>query len=160
MALAADGFVAGAHGEPGQRTFLLQFTVDGVPAWYLLEKAQVAALATESASLLLAAGFAGAGRSVETPELMEASRLAFRVAEIGLVFDAESGLVTLLLTPTDADIEPVAYQLSPAQLDAGARAGGDAVLQGRPRCPQCGLAMDPEGHHCPVTNGDLRHHRP
>ncbi len=160
MALSAEGFVAGAIGEPGQRVFLLQFTVDGVSAWYLLEKAQVAALATETASLLLSAGLAGAGGSMEPPELGEPARIAFRVSEIGLVFDAEDGVATVLLTPTDGDVEPVAYRLSPAQLDAGARAGGEAVLKGRPRCPRCGLAIDPEGHHCPATNGDLRHHRP
>ncbi len=160
MALIADGFVAGAIGEPGQRTFLLQFTVDGVPAWYVLEKAQVAALATESAALLLTAGHAGAGGALEAPALVEPTRIAFRVSEIGLVFDAETELATLLLTPTDDAEEPAAYQLTPAQLDAGARAGGEAVLRGRPRCPRCGLAMDPDGHHCPVTNGDLRHHRP
>jgi uncharacterized repeat protein (TIGR03847 family) len=160
MALSAESFVAGAIGEPGNRTFLLQFVVAGTPIWYVLEKAQVAVLATETVSLLAAAGQADAGATVETPELEEPTHIAFRVAEIGLVYDQDMGLVSLLLTPTDEDLEPAAYLLSPGQLDAGARAGGRAVAGGRPRCPRCGLAMDPDGHNCPVTNGDLRHHRP
>lgn len=37
-----------------------------------------------------------------------------------------------------------------------ARHGAAVCAQGRPRCPLCGNALDPEGHICPLLNG---HHQ-
>ena len=34
-----------------------------------------------------------------------------------------------------------------------AQRGNEAVTKGRPRCPQCGEPMNPEGHFCPKRNG-------
>jgi hypothetical protein len=77
-----------------------------------------------------------------------------------LQYREDPDTITIVLVPTVDDIDSVSFEVTPAQLDAAARNGAAAVRAGRPRCPRCGLAMDPDGHHCPSTNGDLRNHRP
>lgn len=155
-----DRFVAGAIGEPGERVFLLQFDLGGELATFLLEKGQVAALAEQSLELLDQAGFAGAGEGLEPGELVAPVDIEFRVAAMQLTYTEDTGLVALLLGSTEEDTEPIAYELTPAQLDAAARIGREAVAAGRPICPHCGLAKDRGGHNCPIGNGDLRGHRP
>ena len=70
------------------------------------------------------------------------------------------GIGQVVLPESVRSLDSVGFDVTPAQLDAAARHGAAAVRAGRPRCPRCGLAMEPEGHHCPATNGDLRDHRP
>jgi uncharacterized repeat protein (TIGR03847 family) len=153
-------FVAGFIGVPGQRTFLIEIVADRDPAWFLLEKGQVAAFVAESARLLESIGFFGAGASIHLGGVAEPDEIEFRVAEIRIAYDESSGMVAVTLAPDDPDIAATLAFLTPAQLDAAVREGVEAVGAGRPMCPKCGLAMDPEGHPCPTTNGDLRHHRP
>ncbi len=81
-------------------------------------------------------------------------------AELRLGYDEPAETVTLTLVSTGEDAPEVTHRMSSAQLGAAARVAVAAVLAGRPRCPRCGLAMDPEGHPCPLGNGDLRGHRP
>lgn len=157
----ADGFLAGAIGEPGERTFLLELRAGGDVSWFLLEKRQVAAMALESAQLLEETGFIGAGASSGGDGLESPDAVKFRVAQIDMVYTEVSGLIDIVLQPADPEQdEAVAFSLTPVQLDRMARAAAFAVEGGRPACPRCGLAMDAEGHHCPVDNGDLREHRP
>jgi hypothetical protein len=85
----------------------------------------------------------------------------FRVGQIDLVYTEVSGLIDIMLQPVDPERdEAVGFSLTPVQLDRMARAAAAAVERGRPACPRCGLAMDAEGHSCPVDNGNLREHRP
>jgi uncharacterized repeat protein (TIGR03847 family) len=35
--------------------------------------------------------------------------------------------------------------------------GAELINAGRPRCPQCGEPMDPEGHFCIKKNGHRTH---
>jgi uncharacterized repeat protein (TIGR03847 family) len=157
---AVERFAAGADGPPGQRTFFLQVAAESGPVSFLLEKAQVAALSLEADKLLQQIGFAGAGADV-SGALIDAMLVPeFRVAEIHLQYREAAGTVSIIVVPTVDDLDPVTFDVTPGQLDAAARDGGAAVRAGRPRCPRCGLAMDPDGHPCPATNGDLRHHRP
>lgn len=155
-----DVFVAGAVGEPGDRTFLLQFEQGGERVSYLLEKTQVEALAEQSQELLAKVDLAGAGADVDTAEPWFPDEIRFRVGAMQLAYLEASGVFTLTLVPTEDADDAVAYSLTPAQLDAAARDGLAAVSAGRPRCPRCGLAMDRLGHNCPATNGDLRGYRP
>ena len=152
-------FAAGAIGEPGDRTFLLQFETEETLDTYLLEKGQVAALGEQSIDLLNRIGFTGAGSEVDT-SLLRPESLVFRVGEMQLGYSEDSGIVTLVLGSVDETEVDIAYDLTPAMLDAAARSGLETVAAGRPTCPRCGLAMDPDGHHCPSNNGDLREHQP
>lgn len=155
-----DRFVAGAIGEPGDRTFLLEVEAGSVQEWFLVEKRQVAALILQAAQLLDEAGLAGAAGSA-TVELRTPDVVTFRVGHIDLRYREEEDTIEVVLLPVDGvDEEPVEFSVRPDDLGAMARHAASVVERGRPPCPRCGLAMNPEGHHCPVDNGDLRDHRP
>lgn len=157
---SVDLFVAGAVGEPGDRTFLLQFVQGNERASYVLEKGQVEALSEQSEELLESVGHAGAGAEVPESEPWYPDDLRFRVGAMQLAYIQATSEFTLTLVPVDEDTESVVYTLTAEQIGAAARDGLVAVGAGRPKCPRCGLAMDPLGHHCPATNGDLRDYRP
>ena len=154
-----ESWVAGAIGRPGERSFFIQFTADDGVHGFLVEKGQVAALVVEAGKLLAGFESAGAaegtGRSPATGVVPE-----FRVAEIHLAYEAASEIVTVRLIPTVDDADAVEFVLTAAQFATALGDARGAVEGGRPPCPRCGLAMDPDGHACPVTNGDLRGHRP
>ncbi len=152
------GFAADAWGEPGERTFLLQLTGPWGRHTYLLEKAQVGALAAGINHLIS-----------ETDDVPDATAAAaqlidepprFRVAQLALGYDESTGFGVLTISSVAEEDDDVTYRLTLDQLAAAARQGEAAVAGGRPLCPKCGLALDPDGHACPTTNGDLRHHRP
>ncbi len=158
--MTVERFAAGAIGEPGDREFRLEVVADGATTAYLIEKLQVAALAEEAQNLLRERSMLGAGLQVDPGEVSADTPLEFRVGGLQLAVDDNSGLVTIILHSTEEDDLPVTCELSLPQLDAFAREALAIVSSGRPACPRCGLAMDPDGHNCPRSNGDLRGHRP
>lgn len=155
-----ERFVPGFIGPPGERAFYFEVGSETGTSWYLLEKGQVAAFAVEAARLLLGHDLGGAAGDLTLPQITEPDEVEFRVGEMRIAFDEPTGLVALDLVSGEEDDETVTLWLTAGQLDAAARTGVEAVGQGRPLCPRCGLAMDPEGHPCPESNGDLRGHRP
>jgi uncharacterized repeat protein (TIGR03847 family) len=155
-----DSCIPGFVGEPGYRTFYLQVDAAGSRSWYLVEKGQVAALAVDAGRILVDHDLEGAGDDFEVGELAEPDEVAFRVSELELAYDEGTGIVAVTLVSIDEADVPVTHLISTAQLRAAARVAAVAVMAGRPRCPRCGLAMDPDGHPCPLGNGDLRGHRP
>ncbi len=158
--MAVDRLAGGAIGEPGHRVFLLEVEDAGNTTAYLLEKLQVAALAEEAQNLLRERSLLGSGLALDPGGVHADSPVAFRVGGIQLALPEDADVATLVLHSTEEDHEPVAIEVSLAQLDAFARDALVVVAAGRPACPRCGLAMDPEGHNCPRSNGDLRGHRP
>jgi uncharacterized repeat protein (TIGR03847 family) len=146
----AERFVAGAVGEPGSRVFLIEVEGDGPTEWFLVEKQQVAALAERSIRLLRQLGLSVAepGPALEAP-----GEPTFRVGEIALGSDGDA--VVIVLSPTDEG-EPVTFTVSADRLGAMAQRALEVVAAGRPLCRFCGLPIDPDGHPCPASNGDLR----
>ena len=157
--MKAERFAAGAIGEPGDRVFVLEFVVDGVVTAYVIEKVQVAALAQEAQKLLRERGMIGAGLSLETGGIDPSSPIDFRVGGLQLGLGESSDAASLVVHSTEESDPPAEYEVTIPQLDAFAREALEIVASGRPSCPRCGLAMDPDGHNCPRTNGDLRGHR-
>jgi uncharacterized repeat protein (TIGR03847 family) len=161
---------AAAVGEPGQRTFYLQARSDDVLVSLLLEKQQVALLAAHIDELLERVG---APDTVDPDpsvlDLEEPVLPSFRVGRIGIGYDEGRDLVLLQCDefvpepPEDEEDEPVEIAeedlgqvrlwVTRAQAHALARRGENEVAGGRPLCPMCGEAMDPEGHFCPRSNG-------
>ena len=158
--MTVDRFAGGAVGEPGHRAFMIEVVVEGVATAYVLEKAQVAAFAEQAQIQLRASGTLGTGSALDPGGVHADTDVAFRVGGLGLAFDDATETVTILIRSTDEADSPVRYELTHAQLDAFAREALEVVAAGRPACPRCGLAMDPDGHNCPRSNGDLRGHRP
>lgn len=158
--MTVERFAAGAIGQPGDREFRLEVVVDGAVTAYLIEKIQVAALAKEAQAQLRESGNLGVGLALDPGGVDADMDVAFRVGGLHLAFDDTTGIVLVVIHSTDDSDPPVEFELTQAQLDAFARDALIVVAGGRPACPRCGLAMDPDGHNCPRSNGDLRGHRP
>jgi len=164
-----DDIGAGAFGQPGERTFVIQARKGEAVLSVLVEKEQVRLLAAEANQFLdrLAdedpeepAGAADdAGGSITEDEPL------FRARLIGIGYDPERHLVLIELRETASDDEEETppppdesegtvarlYATRP-QIRAMARNGVAAVEAGRPTCPLCDFPMDPEGHICPRSN--------
>ena len=177
-----DGLGAGAIGEPGKRAFYIQARTEHAQLTVLVEKEQVALLATEAVAFLdrIAGDFPEAPLSVpETQtQLHEPTVPLFRARLIGLGYDPERELVLLELRERGADEDDddededdddeavaeastegedeVGYvariYATRAQVRAMAARGAEAVTGGRPPCPLCEMPMDPAGHRCPRWN--------
>jgi uncharacterized repeat protein (TIGR03847 family) len=173
-----EGLGTGAVGEPGARAFYVQARTAATQLTVLVEKEQVALLATEAVAFLdrIADEYPEdpAILPEDVAELREPTVPLFRARLIGLGFDPERQLVLIELrersTDDDEDDEdePLAgldddgddeeagyiariYATRP-QVRAMAARGAAVVEAGRPPCPLCGMPMDPAGHRCPRWN--------
>jgi uncharacterized repeat protein (TIGR03847 family) len=167
-----DTLGAGAIGDPGARAFYIQAGKDGARLTVLVEKEQVALLATEAVAFLdrLAEDYpeeGGEGGPASDGDVDEPAIPLFRARMIGLGFEPDRRLVLLELREHsdddegDDEIEPdddeaegfVAriYATRP-QVRAMAASGAAAVAAGRPTCPLCEQPIDPAGHQCPRWN--------
>jgi uncharacterized repeat protein (TIGR03847 family) len=163
-----DGIVAGAFGRPGARTFVIQARKGSALLSVLVEKEQVALLATEAGQFLDRIDEDEPDDPV-TPE----GRLAddgpvedeplFRARLIGIGYDPDRHLVLIELreTATEDDAPPALEEseghvarlyATRAQVRAMVEVGSQAVSAGRPRCDLCDFPMDPDGHICPRWN--------
>ena len=168
-----DDIGAGAFGQPGQRTFVIQARKGGAVLSVLVEKEQVRLLATEATQFLDRI----AEEQPEDPptsveaqggEVTEAEPL-FRARLIGIGYDPDRGLVLLELREEASDNDEEEEEEGPppveeaegkiarlyatrAQIRVMVRNGVAAVEGGRPRCPLCDFPMNPEGHICPRWN--------
>jgi uncharacterized repeat protein (TIGR03847 family) len=171
-----DRFVAGAVGQPGQRTFYLQVSSGARVTSVVVEKFQVSLLAERIEELLdevlLAAGGQTSVPAAAPAALNDDGPLDlpltedFRVGAIALGWDGEDEQVVIeAQEETETPIEPLAdevpengpgvlrVRLSPAAARAFSKRAIQIVSQGRPPCPLCGLPLDAEGHICPRQNG-------
>lgn len=168
----ADALGAGAVGQPGQRAFYIQARSATGQLTVLVEKEQVALLATEAVAFLdrLAVDYPDDGFTlpVSMAALQEPTVPLFRARLIGLGFDPGRRLVLLELRERPSDDDAAAGGSAPAadddegyvarifatrsQVRAFAARGREAVAGGRPECPLCGQPMDPSGHRCPRWN--------
>lgn len=159
----------GAVGEPGSRTFYVQARTADTELTVLVEKEQVALLASEAVAFLDRLAEEYPEDQVVLPpsvaELHEPTVPLFRARLIGLGFDPERELVLIELREHATDDEsddPEAVEDSPGyvariyatrpQVRAMAAHGAAVVQAGRPPCPLCGMPMDPSGHRCPRWN--------
>jgi uncharacterized repeat protein (TIGR03847 family) len=167
-----ERFVAGTVGEPGDRAFYLQARDGGRRISVLLEKAQVALLATKVDELLDMARRRGSDIPGAVPAGSEDTRPLdvpvdeeFRVGAMALGWDAERGVIVIeALAQIEGEVDVEAFTdagegpdtlrvaLSPASARAFARRAERVVAAGRPPCLLCNLPLDPAGHVCPRLN--------
>ncbi len=163
---------AAAIGEPGERTFYLQARKDDVVVSLLLEKQQVALLSVHIDELLEKVGPPDAEADPGDLDLEEPVMPAFRVGQIGLGYDEGRDLVLLqcdeyvaedeegeAVAPEPDELGRVRLWATRTQVQALARRGELEVASGRPVCPMCGEAMEPEGHFCIRSNGHRKVNR-
>ncbi len=173
-----DALGAGAVGEPGARAFYIQARTAATQLTVLVEKEQVALLATEAVAFLdrIADEYPEdpAILPADVAELHEPTVPLFRARLIGLGFDPERELV-LHRAPRAIDrrrrrrgrrrerrrldddrrrragyVARIYATRPQVRGDGGARRGGRRA--GRPPCPLCDMPMDPAGHRCPRWN--------
>jgi uncharacterized repeat protein (TIGR03847 family) len=166
-------FVAGAVGQPGERTFYLQASDASRVTSVSLEKFQVSQLAERLDELLdevlRRTGMTSAAPSTDSSDdgpldlpLME----EFRVGAIALAWDGDTDRVVIeAQEESESPVEPLAddvpsdgpgvlrVRITPQAARAFARRALRIVAQGRPPCPLCGLPLDAAGHVCPRQNG-------
>jgi uncharacterized repeat protein (TIGR03847 family) len=171
-----DRFVAGAVGQPGERTFYLQASAAGRVTSVALEKFQVSLLA-ERLDELLDEVLRRTGGRVAVPATAPADLAddgpldlplmeEFRVGAIALAWDGEDERVVIeAQEETENPVEPLAEEvpengpavlrvrITPAEARAFSQRALQIVAQGRPACPLCGLPLDEDGHICPRQNG-------
>jgi uncharacterized repeat protein (TIGR03847 family) len=166
----------GAVGDPGARAFFIQARNESAQLTVLVEKEQVALLATEAVAFLDRIADEFPEDLVTLPpaaaELHEPTVPLFRARLIGLGFDPERELVLIELrehtSSDDDDAEELTVEDGPIadeeegyvariyatrpQVRAMAARGALAVSAGREPCPLCDMPMDPAGHRCPRWN--------
>jgi uncharacterized repeat protein (TIGR03847 family) len=168
-----DELGTGAVGEPGKRAFYIQARTPDAHLTVLVEKEQIALLATEAVAFLdkIADKFPELPFDVAAAatQLREPTVPLFRARLIGLGFDPDRELVLLEFrenSPDDDDDDGAGgdpdlgdepgyvarVYATRAQVRALAARGAEAVGGGRPPCPLCDLPMDPAGHRCPRWN--------
>ncbi len=170
---AVDSLGAGAVGDPGQREFYLQARKESAQLTVLVEKEQVALLASEAVAVLdrNSQEYPEEVRDVPPPPVQEAGLREpavplFRARLIGLGFDPEREMVLIELREHSSDDEEeeevpddeleegyvARIYATRSQVRAMAARGAEAVSAGRPLCPLCDMPMDPAGHRCPRWN--------
>ncbi len=159
-----DALGAGAIGAPGARAFYIQAGKDGARLTVLVEKEQVALLATEAVAFLdrLAEDFPeeddDGAVTGEDSVVSEPAVPLFRARMIGLGFEPDRQLVLLELRESSDDEEDdeegfvARIYATREQVRAMAASGAAAVAAGRPTCPLCEQPIDPAGHQCPRWN--------
>jgi uncharacterized repeat protein (TIGR03847 family) len=166
-----DRFVPGTIGDPGARTFFLQARKGDAVVSVALEKAQVTALAARLADLLAVVEegepVSVTGQPDEGP-LDEPLVQIFRVGAMALSWDPKGERVVIEAQPEDeggeyveaadeADEGPdlMRVRIEPAQAREFIRRAERLIAAGRPPCPFCGQPLEPTGHFCMRTNGQL-----
>ncbi|MFZ1756587.1 MAG: DUF3090 domain-containing protein [Caldilineaceae bacterium] len=171
---AVTHIVADALGQPGRRTFFLQARQGRRVASLIMEKQQVAALASSVLQLLdeLQAqhpDLTPASASTQLPRLEEPIDPAFRVGQLGLGYDEEQDMIVLVAQamPSEEpdgdqeeggvvmenDMPRARFFATRTQMRALSEKALGVVESGRPECPLCGRPIDAMGHFCPRTNG-------
>ena len=160
-----ERFVAGTVGPPGGRTFFLQARGQGRLVSVSIEKGQVGILADRIVDLLDSVGGpedsdAVAEHHVDTDALESPIEDEFRVDTVSRAWDEGRSAVVIECHDRDPEEETpgdsVRVVLDPTAARAFARRCQAIVAAGRPPCPFCGQALDPEGHICPRANGYKR----
>ncbi|HVL64617.1 MAG TPA: DUF3090 family protein [Actinomycetota bacterium] len=166
--MTPDVITADYVGRPGRRAFYLQGRKGEETCTLLLEKEQVAVLADRLRELLLmvdASDTIAKATPARDPALSLAEPVEpdARAASIGIAFLEEEERVLIAVEAAgtgdeEEGVEPDEYRflVRRDQVRALLLHALASVGEGREICQLCGLPMDPEGHHCPASNG----HRP
>ncbi|HZY45491.1 MAG TPA: DUF3090 domain-containing protein [Anaerolineae bacterium] len=172
---SVSAITADAVGQPGQRVFYVQARQGLTTVTIETEKEQVRALSLGIHQFLeeLIQRF---------PDRTELDRVdprdldltppfepEFKVAQMGLGYDAETDRVVIVAEAlnTETEDEPAEeaseesgpkarFWITRGQAKALADHALEIVAQGRPLCPLCGRPMNAEGHFCPKRNGHTK----
>jgi uncharacterized repeat protein (TIGR03847 family) len=150
-------------GPPGQRTFFLQAAQGTTVITMIIEKEHAAALSIAIQGVL---NRLGGGRTDEefdpsSLDLILPVEPLFRVGKLGLGYDQEHDMLVImaeeLAAEEDQPVTQVRIWADRVKMAALARKAAVTVSSGRPLCPLCGEAIEPdEVHVCTKGNGHKR----
>ena len=171
-----ERFTVGTVGQPGERTFFLQFRSGNSLISTSIEKSQVAAIAERLRFMLKEIRLVNPiapkpslvrdSLPLENPVLDE-----FRVGSIAIFYDEESNLIQIDLRelnlnseeedeennlPLLNNVEILRIFISPSQANIFQDRAELVISAGRQPCPFCSLPIDPQGHLCARANGYRR----
>jgi uncharacterized repeat protein (TIGR03847 family) len=155
---------AHAIGEPGHRVFYVQARRDRELVSLICEKEQVRALGLHISQLLEDLAEKNPLLSSSDDTLILASDMSleeplesrFRIAQMGLGYDADRDLVILVMQGTvedEGEDPPTArFSATRQQMRALSDHAARVVAKGRKICGNCGRPIDTTGHFCPQMN--------
>jgi uncharacterized repeat protein (TIGR03847 family) len=155
---------AHAVGEPGKRVFDIQARRDRELVSLICEKEQVRALSQHINQLLEDLSEKNPLLSSSDDMLVLASDMSleeplesrFRVAQMGIGYDADRDMIVLVMqgvTEEESDSAPTArFAATRQQMRALSEHAAQVVSKGRRICGNCGRPIDPTGHFCPQMN--------
>ena len=146
---------AESFGEPGKRTFRIYVECDGGDASIWIEKEHLLQLALAIQQMAMSVGRDDYDPS-PPPELAGGyASMDIRVAKLALGHDPRRAMFVLDVHDVE-DVESDATLRVWTDLRQLERFSEEALrvcAAGRPLCPLCGRAIDPDGHMCPRVNG-------
>jgi len=162
---SVDRFVAGTVGQPGERAFFIQARFKTLLATVAVEKLQVAALAERLEIVIRDLRHNDFSLRLERLPMDEAPlenpiEPDFEIGAISLAWDEVSLRMSLELFEIAAEDDEAENSLKVSltldQCNSFVMRSKALVNAGRPPCPFCGIAIDPQGHLCPRANGYRR----
>ena len=164
---STDAFTAGALGEPGQRTFVLQVRAEGQRITIKCEKEQVAALSEYLRKLLADAPDVSERPIEDAMQLSQPVEPEFVLGTVGLAYDSIGDRLVIQLDEIEVidendhendqvestqDISRIRARITRGQAAAFCEHADDVVASGRPTCVFCGRPINRDGHLCPRMN--------
>ena len=153
----ARGIDSQAFGQPGQRTFRLRIIGEAAESASLwLEKEQMQALSLALKQMLSQLEYDQEPPAPDVGDFPVVADHDFRVGRMGMGFNAADRTVILFTYEVgveDDETPSLRVRLTQEQCASLGAQLDDIISSGRPVCPLCGVAMDPEGHMCVRTNG-------
>lgn len=160
---STDAFTAGALGEPGKRTFVLQVRAEGQRITIKCEKEQVAALSEYLRKLLADAPDVSHGPISDAMQLSQPVEAEFVLGAVGLAYDAIGDRMVIQLDEIEIssedenellnqDISRIRARITRGQAAAFCQHADEVVSSGRPSCVFCGRPINKDGHLCPRMN--------
>lgn len=152
-----------AVGQPGQRVFYLQARRGREVVSLIAEKEQVRALAQAIEKLMEELSEKNPLLStsddmllVSDMSLEEPIEPQFRIAQMGIGYDAERDMIILIVQGVrdeeGGDAPTARFGASRQQMRALSAHAASVVARGRRICGNCGRPIDPSGHFCPQMN--------
>ncbi len=166
-------FTCGTIGQPGDRTFYLQFQSGYQTISLSLEKSQVAALGERLLFMLkeIRLSHPLVPKPILNRDLLPLEMPLedeFRIGSIAIFYDEGSSLIQIDLRELDLgddqeielsnfdDIDVIRLFISVDQARTFADRAELVVAAGRQPCPFCAFPIDPQGHLCARANGYRR----
>ncbi len=150
---------AEALGEPGNRTFRMQVDSASSSASVWLEKEDLFQLALAIQQIVGSLpdeklSLSGPPTEREAPGL---TSLDFKAMNLALGHDPRRGLFVIDAYTDDDGADPtIRVWLDKKQMLDFSEEAMRVCAAGRPLCPLCGRAIDPDGHRCARLNGHAK----